>query len=474
MNLKYLFYISFILIFFPMFVIWIIPNSGANITLQLIFTCAFFIMFYIANTRKFKSIILRLLKLKVTKINLIFIAFVTLTSILHFLLGYYKAPVSYYMTRFYKFYYATILVYILPVFAMYAGVKLRTIIKIFYSMIFFIFIASIIQFMAFYLNIKFLIAIFDFFTNARQAYYAGHADAYQLEGRVFAFFSEPSGLGNFIFITMPYIFNLCHSKIKLFENKYWNFLIKRIFILLLVVCIFINRSGMYLPFCLIELAILYSIYYLQRIKKYIGIFLFASAIIISLVLFNLNNIESVFKRVLQVFSCIGDFHLLVLVEPSLATRITSFAIQIVAFTKNVFCGCGLYNAESFVNSFYIKEMPLPMITPENLNLQYLIRPNLVGLNRSVVYSLLAETGLIGFSLFVWLNIQNFVMINNVKNKTYGIESVFLFSLFESYICNIVIFFYASNYTDIMIWFMYGIILLYYFSKKFDITRDNND
>ena len=152
-----------------------------------------------------------------------------------------------------------------------------------------------------------------------------------------------------------------------------------------------------------------------------------------------------------------------MLEPSLATRVVAYAIQLVAFTKHILFGCGFLNSEIFINPFYIKEAVFTL-TPENY-IQYSLKPYLVALSKSSVYTTLAELGIVGLGLYFLFIIKNYILCKKMSKIYYGIKRDFLKGLNKTFISIIFISFYNLGIEHFLIWLLYGVVLVYLYNIK---------
>lgn len=462
-KLSYIYFITFILTFFPMFVIYIKKGTNGNIYVSLIFLIILYLFFIFNKIDRFKQSIKQLLRIPITKYYLFFLAYIVISLFIHILLGHYTAPVSFYAVRIYKFFVAVIPVYLLPLLGLFLGIRFKCILKLFIIIIWSLFLISIIQYLCFLFDIKIMISILDFFSNARSALYLD-STAVQEGLRAYAFFSEPSGLGQFIFIIMPFAISIHNTKYALFNNKYLNWVIKRTILVFLLCALIFTKSPIYLVLCVIELFVLLTITYFNKVKKYLLQICLLLFILISILFLLFINYQTQLEqtyifRIIKTIYSFGDFDKLILLEPSLATRIVSYSIQFIAFMKAFIFGCGLNNAEVFVNSFYLIESPLPL-TAENYYLGYLHANELCGLNRSIVYTSLAEFGLIGFSLYVLFIIKNLQFLSKIRKSFQGIEASCLVALIHSFVAIGIISFYNLGLDNSIVWLIYGWALAY--------------
>ena len=461
---KILFYISLVFCFLQNFVIFIVPGTNAYIPVGLLFWVPLYIC-CLFNYKKF----LRLLKINVYKHFLIFIGFVIITSIIHFVMLRYIASASTYFLRWYKLFIALFLVYLIPFTSIFCKIPQKIVIKIFIICFYVIFILGIINYIGILFNINPIIYIFKILSNCT---FGKRGDVLAIgllkELRVQSIFYEPSSLGQFIFIVMPIIFKISTSKYKIVNNNFINYIIKYSFIPLMYLNLIFTKSPIYLALCLIETFVLLIILNIKHIKRKLPTILFTALFIVLIGLLICCNFEIDFEqvyigRILKVINNLSSFENLVNAEPSLATRLVAYIQQMRVFLHNPMFGCGQYNLEADLNSYFLS-FKLPM-TPENY-VGYYNRPDLAGVNRSLIWSLLAETGIVGtilYFIFVYLNVK---YLTKIKKYFYGIEKDFLTGLYFSIITITIISFYNLVLEAYVVWLLYGLNLLYIYKINF--------
>ena len=478
--LKFLFFLALNFMFFPQFVLYIVGGTNGNVKISLIFCVSLYIALLFINRFKIKKLLTRIIKLPVFKYYALYAAFVTLTTIGHILIGRYTAPTYFYCIRMYKYYYAITLVYFFPLLIYILKVNIRTVIKYIYSIIYFLIIVCIIQYFAFLFRITPLISLIDIFSNGRDALY-GDASACSSLLRVYGFFGEPSGLGQFIFIIMPFIYNISTSNLKLYKNKIIDNIIRYSFLPMLLFVIIFTKSPIYIILCFIEFGILLTISNIHHIKKNFGFICFFSGLVLLIITLFIHlepafTQHSVISRIQTTFHYITDFHSLARKESSLATRIVSYYMQFKVFLRNCIFGCGLFNAEIDVNGYYMQEAKIP-ITPENYYMQYLRLPFMAAMNKSIIWTSLAEFGIIGFFLYILFVVKSFIFSKKIVNIFLGIERIGLISVSQCYITIFIISFYNINYFNEIVWLIYGLLLMYLYAakyKSYKIVRINKE
>lgn len=471
---KLLYYFTFILSFWNMFVVFFVPNTNANIYVCCILWVILFFYGIIFKFNRLKKLVLSLISLRVVHYLLAFCIFLYLTSFVHMLQGSYIMPFSYYFMKFKQFIIATTIMFSLPFFSIFFNIKAKNVIKIFFISIYTVLLIAIIQLFFWCLNIAPINAIFDFITNARPLIYQSPEHCRELL-RTYSVFSEPSELGQFIFIIMPFLYTFSRSKkYNIFNNKKLDFSLKKISMPLLFIVLITTQSPIYLLFCTTEYLILFS----RNRKKIFWYSLFALLIILSLVVLTFNTsilefINSTYlKRIIDVFKSLTSIEGIVQTEQSLATRIISYYLQIRIFLENFFFGTGYYNLECYLNKLIFKvNTPL---TQENVFFIY-AHPAMVGVNRSVVYSLLADCGIIGFILYVSFIIKTYINTSKLKlifND--NLYSPFLESLRQAIIAISVLSFYNLHIVSTFVWIILGLSPLLQYTLKIYGRSINND
>lgn len=465
LYLKILYCISLVLTFFPLFVVYIKKGTNGNIVLVCITLLIFYGICCFANPKRFKFFVKRLLHLSTIKAYLCLLLFIILTTLIHICLGTYHAPISYYIVRMYRFFVGSILIYFMPVFGLFIGFKIKSIIKILYLTLYIILIANIIQYFSYILNIGITEQVINLFTNARSALYV-YTEGVKINFRVYAFFGEPSALGQMIFIFLPFLFNISFSPYSILKNKYLNFIIKQTTIPFLLAVLIFTKSPIYTLFCLIEFFILLVIKNKLYIKQFI-LYLIPVLFMFCFVFITFNQqlevfIENTFlDRLVKSFVNLTNIYTLIDVEPSLASRFISYYIQIVAFTHNIFFGCGLANIDVFINPFFLNIPNVPY-TLENIIIYNTVSYTAY-VNKSMVYTTLAELGLVGCGFFIIFIATSIHLILKLIKLNTSLNKQVLLSILQSYFAIIFIAFYNLDSQNFLVWLAFGFPLIYIFN-----------
>lgn len=465
-----LYYLCFILMFFDAFVIFVIKESSAMYPISAIMISCLYILLIIASPKHFCKFYINIFKSKKLKYYRLFLFYIILTSFAHVLLGFYTAPRIYYLNRILKYAIYGLILQMFPVLALYLKIPCKKIIVIFYGMVYFIFIVGILQYLAYYFKISFVLDFFKIFYNARATELLEIANSNMFEQtRVNSIFSEPSGLGKFIFIVMPLVFNAAFFKLKPFKKHILNILCKRTFILLLLLNLILTKSPIYLVFCSIEFVVLICIFKWNYIKSKLlniaVIFMIISCITLLYLqnYLSLENIQDTYlNRIIVSISSLGDFNTLVINEPSLATRLTSFYCALKVFSHNVLFGCGLFNFPVFLNKIFLT-IKLP-ITQE-LMLAYYRKPYLVATDANMIFIFLAETGIVGTSLFLmYLNKLRSSLVK-VSYFQYNVKSGYCSALALSLITLTIVSCYNVGFEFTVAQLIIGMSILFVFDGQ---------
>lgn len=457
-NMKYIFYIGLALLLFPCWCLFIIKGSGAYIYVSSIVWFLLITLFVLYNKNAdTKKIFARLLKIRSFRIFNYYILYIIISILSAIIFEKYTAPSYYYIVRIYKFFIVVLPLILFSIIALHINISIKKIIKLFYLLIWILMVVGIIQYLSFIFHINFLSPIFNFFANCRLAY----TDIdYSSEYRVYAFFPEPSVMGQFIFITLPIAFNISLSNFKILKSTVLNFIVKKTMIPFVVITLIFTKSPIFLFLCLIELFILLLLYIKKYIYKYkIGITI--SICIFILMFFFIHksiNLEeliysSYLYRIIKTIESLSNFNLFINKEPSLATRIVDFKIQIDIFLDNMLTGVGFCNSEVVGNKIMLSSS-LPL-TLSNYR-RYYATDFVVSLEKSPLYTSLAELGLIGTILFYSFSIQLIQSLNKIKKKYAQLNFVIINSIRQVLIVMIISYFYSSLLNFFIYWFIYGI------------------
>jgi len=468
---KQIYGLIFILLFFSAFVIFFIPNSGFFYIVGTTLAVALLFIIFCLYNKKYYIFLKESLKTKPIKILLILCLYIISVWLIHYFLIYLKLPISYYLVRLPRFFIYLFSSILFPITGLFLGIKFKNIIKLFYISIMIILLAGFIQYFSFLFNIRYIDYLFDFFTNLRIFY--EFPDSCKENMRIFSIFGEPSAFGQYIFIITPYIVALTKSKYKLFKNNYINLLFKKSFIPILISDIVFTKSPIYLILCFIEILILLCVFHYKLIKKlrYFIVSIILTIILIIILQYSIlekSVSDSFLYRIINTIYSFGNFNKLIFLEPSLATRIIYYYNHFLVFKQNLLFGCGFYNADIYLNHSLLSSS-LP-VTPEVIT-RYYNTSYSVGTAYSLIWTSLAEFGLVGISLYISFVISNISKLKKCLSLYSGIEKVFCLGTLFSIIAMFIISFYNLSFDSTLVWIIYGLSLLCIVNAK--IIRGNN-
>ncbi len=428
-----------------------------------IFLLSFFIFFIMTHLKTFYVGVYQLYRKTPFKYFIYFLLYIIISTFILCILHIYN-PISA-ISYLFQFIFLYILpCYLLSGFFIPKYFNINKFIKFFLIVLFLIFLFGIIEYIGKIFNISFIINIQHFLANERTLL----TDENRILKRLSSVFAEPGWLGGFIFLNFPIIYNCCLSPYKIFKNNTINYLIKKTLIPLAWLNILFTFSPIWLIFCLLQIIIIFRKKITQSILN-IKFFGYASTILLSLsliifMIFKLSNIKLEYnqiERITKTIISMASFETFVIVEPSLASRIVSYINLIRLFLDNWPLGVGLNNSRSLIIDIF-QTSPVPM-TMENLNnYKNALNTGKMQINSSILYLLLAETGVIGtflFYLFIYKNIKYIKYINCKLDNS--IITIFSKGIEGSLFAFLVYTIYDGLIANPYIWFMFGMVISYY-------------
>lgn len=465
-HLQFIYYIGFILCFFTTFVIYFIKNTNFNIPVGAVIWIGLPVLLLYEKTTSLLLFYKNLFKYPIAKTYIIMILYVSVSIIVHACLGQYTAPSTFYATKFLRAFCISVGLYFFVPLGVYLKINIKNLTKLFYLCIFLIFIIAIIEYFVKNFNIVPIYKILDFLSNQRYSMYGYMHDGLGDTLRCRALFAEPSELGQFIFITMPFVINFKYIKEPIIKNNIIRFITKKSILFIMIIALIMTESPIYFILCLIELLILHLITY----RKYLGVILFFSFIVLSVGAIILNsdtNISDTFlNRIIITKDCLGSFDNLVVYEPSLASRISSYATQLVIFKQHFVFGVGFWNVCGYLGNKLLAISPLPLT--QELIMGYFRKSDVVGVNFSLIYTSMAEFGLVGIFFYIIYFYRNLKFLNIIKNKLKNQDYYFILSLLQSCIMVVILGFYNLTIGSMFIPIIFSLVLftnIYYIRYK---------
>ena len=476
LNVKNIYYLGFIFLFLPCFVLFFVPHSSIFVHVGLFFWLLLYLYVICKPPELFVPCLKYLLKSRFFIIYLIFLLYIIIDTICHLVLGYSLANWYTNLFSYIRTSYIVLLIYFFPALGLLLNIKLKNIIKLIYIMTFCVCILGLIQ----YVGFKLLgINLISFLTNNRYGY-PEWADVYNC--KVFSVFKEPSLFAIFIFQYLPVIMKFSLSNFKIFDNKIVNFIFKNLTIPLLFIMLILTKSPIWLIFITIEFIVLMIIIKKKTIIRNSAVIItfLTIAVLFSFLILLINPInitqeaeqkDRYLSRIVIVVKAKNNMYELVKNEPSLATRLISDVLNIKTFKQNKFFGVGYGNSPSYANRFFVHiDIPLTQEFQQKYT-----KNKYPGLNSTLLFTFLAEYGLIGTSLFYIFLLFNILLLNKIQKKIYGLHKNMCLSVKYSIIATVCVSFYDFYFGNMLFWLIMGFVpylFLYYKTNKTKLLKVN--
>ena len=356
-----------------------------------------------------------------------------------------------------------ILCYFISAFFIPKYISIKSAIKVlFFSAIIFI-ILGFVGYIGDTYNISFCSGIVNSFSNLKSILQNVEImqDTISGSARMRSIFHEPGVFAKYILLSLPIILPITLSKYKIFENKFVNKSIKVSIIPLFIISLILTKSPIYLVFTLIFFLCYFYKQILIFIRKYFFlIFVLFIILIPTISKLSIDLSNTYLYRITNVISSIKSFDMLVLVEQSLASRIVSYVNSFILFLKEPLFGYGYDNVRFYMTQQYINS-PLTLTPENNLALQEALNSNQgCAFNRTLLWGLLSETGIIGTFLYFLFLYKNIKYIDKLKLYFQGIELKFLEGLKTSIIVVIATSFYIYSFGTSYLYLYYGLVCSY--------------
>jgi hypothetical protein len=334
----------------------------------------------------------------------------------------------------------------------------QAILKLIYSIVVFIVLFGIFDFITFYFDIDILKSIFNFIVSRRlithnltelKTFSGGYP-------RIQSVFEEPCHLACFISAMLPFIYKFSFNKYQIYKNKYFNKFIKISMPLFAWIDIIGTQSPIFLMIALVVSGIYLLLINKDKLRKNCNIYfiIFAVLLIISFILFLIvgsNSFsDSYLLRIQTTLTTMKDINILIMAEQSLGRRLIDIINLFILFLKNPVLGCGLGN---LARNLTIQLQHSPVVyTPEVINRFaeskfYQATPN-------IFFMTLAETGLVGTVVLYSFFISVYKSISKLLNLVSGSYYDLVFGLKHFVLLYIILSFYDSQ-----LYFPYGLVLM---------------
>lgn len=267
--------------------------------------------------------------------------------------------------------------------------------------------------------------------------------------RANSIFFEPTFFATFIFVFLPFLYNL--QKIKFNVLRIPHFL--ELLIILSWTALFCTKSPIY-----ILASIIYFIIYYRK-KKSLYIYTF---IILIFILLNSGNIAKnpVINRIVKATKSFGSMETLIYAEGSLATRLGLMHLSLQIASEHPFIGTGYANSKELMYAKIINsKIPL---TDEIIRNNFLHEGLTIS---SVFFQTLCWNGIIGVGLLYTFLIKTILIIKKLK-KHFNKQYYYILSSYEQIAINYLLCsIYWSLIADTVMWFIFGIMLAFIFKYK---------
>ena len=473
---KILLYITFILLFIPAFALPIVINNfGISVFfVAMIATILYGIIFHFDYINKsFTS----LLKFNATKFFLFYFVWLCIISLIHILYGN--------STLFKSFLSVSIrfITLFCPFFIGYLSAKYfksRKLFFLLYIILWGVFLWSIFDFLAFYLDSAILKTIFNFIINKRLIMWQEEEIIVFVGNfpRIQAVFEEPCHFAAFIGSFLPFIYKISFSKIKITKFVFFDKVLK----ISMPILAWGLLIGTFSPIYLIINTVITIIYVLMAFGVKFRITLKNTFVIIFLFLLlfygyqyfiqlDLNSL--VLLRIQSVLKTFTDINLLILAEQSLGRRLIDIINSCILFIKNPILGVG---PSSLNGALYLQILHSPVITTPEVEVVLLKSPYKYRPTPNIFFNNLPEIGIIGifflYSFFIW----TYKSISNALKYLNGDMYIWCYGLKYFVLLYIIFSFYDSQ-----LYFPYGLTVfgavlgvVYNLKKKRRRLYENNN
>ena len=369
-----------------------------------------------------------------------------------------------------------LLCYLLSAFFIPKYISIKLAIKIFTSITFGIFVLAMVGFIGDLYNIPILSFPVDMISNIKRLHEGVESMTELVSGlpRARGVFHEPGGLGRFITICIPIIYQIGLSKYHIYKNKYVNFIVKKSLIPLAWASLICTFS----PVSLLFVIIITAIYFAKSIIKYgkkniipIVATVFVTFVIILLILiFNgqyfINLLsQSFISRILNVVINISNIETMAQIDGSMGSRLVGWTNAFILFLKRPIIGYG-YDYSRFYMYDQLLRSPVPLVTETIQNMIRAVTYKVgVWYPSSLLIQLLVETGIIGTVLYLIFLFKNITFSKNMMKYFGGIEADFLKGMTGSIWIIIGTIFYTYCMALSFVCFIYGLFCSYAIEAK---------
>lgn len=342
----------------------------------------------------------------------------------------------------------------------------KIVIKLFVCALFAIMLFGLVEIILYKISIP-LVGKVLFFTSGRAT---NLAYKYGLIPRIQSLFQEPSHYGWFLICNLPLTIEISKCRYRIFSNKYTNLILKKSIFPLAILSLLFVKSAINIIFGIVIIA-LYHLFNLSK-KKLIKYFLVSVTIIflscIALSFIDLSN--TYLYRIIKTIQAFGDFDTFALVEPSLATRITSYVNMFIIAIKHFIIGTGPGQLK-YVFQPQLIHSPLPL-TIELQNYYKSLFPG--SPNPAIFFKVLVDTGFVGILIFISFISLIYKKIRHLSQK-YSNDFIHSFNkgIFYLFITYCFLAFYDSQLTCHYFWLLFGAMSGFYYKYCWNLKRQTD-
>ena len=436
---------------------------------QVLYIAPFFIvlclvLIYLSNGKVFLRKIGRIYKYSNFKYLLLFVIWALISA---FSLGSTVAIKS--VFRIILIYFLTAIpAFLFPILILSKYISYKRILKLFIKVYNFIMLYGIFHYISQLLGISFLANIHNIFSSKQFFIAQASGDLLTIEHlqatgvlhvRAMSVFFEPSFFATFIFLFLPFVYNLATS----YEYKNTT---KFIVIALTWINLFLTMSPIYIVACLV-----YTLFYFRKkLFRLIYRYWLVTLIIIScLSIYQFFNIETqanieknrIIDRIENTIKSFGSLERLVDNEPSLATRMIVNIIGFQIGLSHPIKGVGYGNVHDYaLQALLSTSMPL---TPEIIKVN--IINERVEAPPSIFFSILCQTGFVGIAFLYIFFISSILQGIKILRRYSKQKDILFSSMILIAINYVIISFYWSFDSYPLMWFIFGTLNSYIYNYK---------
>lgn len=366
------------------------------------------------------------------------------------------------------------------IYVIYKYLTYRRFVKLFIFLYWLTLIIGFVAYIGQLFDITVINNLFDFLANKRIiAHSLGLGRENELSSnyysyglpRLDALMEEPAYYASFLYVFMPLCYSCKDNSFKIFKNIYLNKLIKNTIVPFAWLSLILTFSPIYL----ILTIIITVIYYFKKIKYLVRkyyIFIFSILFIMSFFAIKVDLSDTYISRIINVLINIHSFEDFIVIEPSLATRICSFANTICVFFKHIVTGVGIGNLASSMYYQY-QHSPLPL-TPEIIERNSILAIKKEAFfNQSYIYAFLAENGVIIFGILVYFYykiFKHFLVINVHYSRFPNFYTFWTKGLLFTLIALLIGSFYSSSMLGVEYYLIISLMIIFIYLYKKNIRN----